>query len=75
MTKKEVRAQIRQHNREMLVAENRERWSQSIIERIRRLDIFADAKRIGLYHALPDEPDLAAYYGSMFKPNSFLSPE
>ncbi len=59
MTKKEVRAQIRQHNREMLVAENRERWSQSIIERIRRLDIFADAKRIGLYHALPDEPDLA----------------
>ena len=59
MTKKELRAQIRQRNREMLAAENRERWSQSIIERIRRLDIFADAKRIGLYHAWPDEPDLA----------------
>ncbi|KGN72855.1 5-formyltetrahydrofolate cyclo-ligase [Porphyromonas gulae] len=59
MTKKVLRAQIRLRNRELLTAENREAWSQAIVERICRLDVFADAKRIGLYHALPDEPDLA----------------
>ena len=59
MTKKELRAQIRQRNRELLTAESREVWSLAIVERIRGLDLFKKAKRIGLYHALPDEPDLA----------------
>lgn len=59
MAKKELRAQIRQRNREQLTPESRELWSRAIVKRILQSDFFATAERIGLYHALPDEPDLS----------------
>lgn len=59
MTKTELRKSIRLHNQEKLTPDNKARWSQAIVQRIQSLDSFAQAQRIGLYHALPDEPNLS----------------
>ena len=57
MTKKELRRAMRARNRS-LEPEARAAASARIIAHMEAMPAFADARTIGLYCALPDEPDL-----------------
>ena len=58
MEKKQLRADLRKLNKEKLTPPYRATASLAIARRIESLEAFQRATRVGLFHALPDEPDL-----------------
>ena len=58
MTKKELRKEMRALNRALDPAV-RAAASVGIVVRIERLSVFAESRTVGLFCALPDEPDLS----------------
>lgn len=58
-TKIEIRQAIKALNKEKLTPAFRTTASEIICQKIADLIQFREAQRIALYHALPDEPDLA----------------
>lgn len=58
MLKKELRAEVKKRNKSLLTAEVRQSASHKICNKIKTLLEFVEAKRIALYYALPDEPEL-----------------
>lgn len=59
MTKKELRKEMRALNRALDPAV-RAAASVGIVARIERLSVFAESRTVGLFCALPDEPDLSS---------------
>lgn len=59
MTKKELRKEMRALNRALDPAV-RAAASVRIVARIERLSVFAESRTVGLFCALPDEPDLSS---------------
>ncbi|MDE7005333.1 MAG: 5-formyltetrahydrofolate cyclo-ligase, partial [Alistipes sp.] len=59
MTKKELRAMMKRRNL-ALAGDVRRRMSEQLIGRIGELPEFAAARCVGLFCALPDEPDMTA---------------
>ena len=59
MTKQEIRAAMKRLNRSLSDAERREA-SLRIWSRVAALPGFAEARCVGLFCSLPDEPDTAA---------------
>lgn len=74
MDKKELRRQVRKSNLEKLTTEYRLEASFAICEKLRQLPEFCQAKRIALYHALPDEPDLTRLLAALSAEKSFFLP-
>lgn len=65
--KKELRKIIREENKKTLTPAYRQVASRAICQRLEELEQFQKAERIGLFHPLPDEPDLRdllAKYGT-----------
>lgn len=62
MTKKELRQNVRELNRKSLTPEYRREASAVICRNLQALSEFQQAHRIGLFHALPDEPDLTSLF-------------
>ncbi len=58
MDKKELRTHIKELNKQYLNQEYRQQASQLICTKLANLPQFIKAKRVGLFHALPDEPSL-----------------
>lgn len=56
--KHELRQRLRTLGRATITDLDRERWSTSIVEQLRRHPLWLSAQHIGLYVALPDEPNL-----------------
>ena len=57
-SKQELRRRLRAASR-LLTAEERERWSVRIVEQLEQHPRWQAARRVGLYRALPDEPELS----------------
>ncbi|GAD04530.1 hypothetical protein HQ45_06725 [Porphyromonas crevioricanis] len=60
MTKQEIRKELRRRAKEELNAEHVQWASQVVVDLIETLPEFSEERRVGLYHALPDEPNLAS---------------
>lgn len=57
-TKQSLRRRLRALGRERITEADRVQWSRSIIEQLRQDLLWCEAKHVGLYSALSDEPDL-----------------
>ncbi len=60
MDKKELRRVLRRMSREDLTPEMREKASEHVCNMLAVHPRFRDAKNVGLYMALPDEPDVSS---------------
>ncbi|KXB37562.1 5-formyltetrahydrofolate cyclo-ligase [Bacteroidales bacterium KA00251] len=57
-TKTELRQEVRNLNKQYLSPDYHAKASMVICKKIQELSQFVDARRVALYHALPDEPSL-----------------
>ena len=55
---RKIKHELRQRLRTTITDLDRERWSTSIMEQLCRHPLWLSAQHIGLYAALPDEPNL-----------------
>lgn len=73
-SKQELRKEIKRLNKEWLTPNYRSQASECIVQRLLNLNELKEAKHVALFHALPDEPDLAALLAKLSKEKSLYLP-